>query len=193
MSNPLVAGQTSIQVFGEDKIIGGPYPIPLDISGRFVPTIEIEHSRIHESAAFTYSLKAIVLKNTNLDFLIVVNTGKHPHFRDYTFSSTSVPCDIFLYENTVTLNNGILQEILNNNRNSSNTCDINLYLKPIITDIGKQIHYDIISEYKSIGGNVKTIPVEWILQPIEKYLLRLTNNSLKIAIVAVNLFFVNID
>lgn len=175
--------------YGEDRISGGAQPIPVDRGGRYVPIIEAEHTRIHESVAYTYSSKQTVLNGASLDFLVVVAAGSYPHLRKYTFVSSGAPCDIFLYEGTTVSANGTIQTASNGNRNSSNTSDISVYLTPTVTGVGTQIHYDLLGGTKQSGGSAETLPVEWILKPATNYLLRVTNNSGSTVTIGTNFFW----
>jgi hypothetical protein len=176
-------------VLGEDQILGGNQPIPVDRGGRYVPIISAEHTRIHESLGFTCTGKSTVANAASFDILIKNPAGNFPHFRFYAFSSDGAPSDVFLYEGTTVSGDGDACNIYNNNRNSGNTPNPSLFSEPTVTDDGVEIEYSLILGSKQTGGSAESVSVEWILKPDENYLIRYTNNSGQSATIGYHVFF----
>lgn len=185
-SNTL-AGDPVVQ--GEDQILGGNQPLPVDRSGRYIPIIAEEHSRIHEALGFTCTGKATVANGANFDILIKNPADNFPHFRFYAISSENAPADIFLYEATTVSADGSACNVYNNNRNSANTSNPSLFTGPTVTGVGTEIEYSLIAGSKQIGGSAESITVEWNLKPNENYMVRYTNNSGQNSTIGFHLFF----
>ena len=150
-------------------------------TGAMIPievTLEWDHAQIHQGNGYTLSGKHVGLASTaTLDFLLVTD-GSTPHFRSAVMQMTGGPCDVALYEDTVTSADGTPMTPYNNNRLSTNTSSTLLYQGPTITDIGTQIEYHLVPVAgNQSGGAVEKVGGEWILKPASKYVVRVTNND----------------
>lgn len=151
--------------------------------------IATEHKKIHEGKGFTFNKNFIVPKNGYLDVLIVNPAGNFPHLRYYGIEATGAPCEICLFENVITNTDGDIQTLSNNNLNSANTPNLQVYLNADISDYGDEIDCDFIVGSKVEGGNVSPLALEWVLVPSSKYNIRFANKSGDVLDLNFHLFF----
>ena len=151
--------------------------------------IVTEHKKIHDGKGFTFNHNLLIEENGTYDVLLVNPAGNYPHLRYYALESTGAPCEICLFKDTVTADDGDLQIIYNNNLNSLNTSNLEVYLNPSISVIGNEIDCDFITGAKFEGGNIRPITTEWILKPLEKYNIRINNKSGDILDMNFHLFY----
>ena len=169
-------GRNSL-VYGKDQIIGGYVPLPVDRSGRHIPTIGPEHSRIHEGVAYLHSHEHIVANNGIVDHLLKVPAGAFPHLRWWRFIATGAPGVVRIYRSPTITDDGVAATVLNLNENSSNTPNLALLSTPTISDVGTQMYVDYITGDKLSGGSPDKIVSEIPLKPTINYLIRYTNMS----------------
>lgn len=138
--------------------------------------IDVDHSKHHEGKAFSFSETYIIESGENLDFLLHDLSGA-THLRTFAFTPTTAPGEIYLFENTITSNDGTIQTTLNKNRNSSTISNMLLYKSPMILSGGTLLEKDVIVGEHTSGGVQSRMILEWILRPNTKYLLRYSNKS----------------
>ena len=169
----------AINIVDEVKILGedGSSEAIVDQYNKALAIIATEHQKIHQGKGYTLSLDFIVDTNSYQDILLVNPALSFPHFRYYATETTGAPCEICFLREPTASDNGVLQSPKNNNFNSANTSDLQIYSSPVITDIGAEQDCDYITGGKFEGGSVSPAITEWILAPSEKYLLRFENKS----------------
>jgi hypothetical protein len=171
-------GRPEILIYGKDQILTDSYSaIPVDRSGRYVPIIEPEHTRIHEGVAYIHSHEHIALNNENVDHLLVNPAGNFPHLRWWRFITTASPGMVAIFRSPTTTDNGSAVNIINLNDNSTNTPNLGLFSNPIVTDVGTEMYVDYITGTKLQGGSPDKIISEIILKPSTNYLIRYTNRA----------------
>jgi len=171
-------GKPHFIAYGEDKISGGFQPLPVDRSGRYVPILEAEHTRVHEGVAYICSGKTTGLNiGDNFDLLLKNPANNYPHLRVYRFDVDNAPADIYFYSAPTTTDDGTLCSTVNLNHNSSNTSDMTIYTGPTVTDAGTQKEYQAIIGSKQSGGAGEQLTVEHMLIPSTDYLIRFTSGA----------------
>ena len=144
-----------------------------------VGTIEQEHLQIHKGNGYQLSGEIAALGTTDSAYFLI-DPVSPIHWRDYRIFADDAPLDIELFENPTTTVNGTALTPLNRNRLSSNTATAAVYSGPTVTDDGDRLY---ISRIVGTGtganttGEVEGLPVEWIIDGGNTYLLKITNNS----------------
>jgi len=149
----------------------------VDESNKAAVVMEAEHYRIHQGEGYTASGKSSVAEGGGEKFFLIDNTnGAYPHFREFSVVAGEAPMDMYVYESPTTSANGTAIPARNNNRNSSNVAVLDIYDGPTVSANGTQLEYFLIAGTKQSGGSGGNVPVEWILKPATKYLIRVINN-----------------
>ena len=172
------------------KEVGGiQYPIYFlsDENGTFayvdqdsgaVGSINQEHMKIHQGDGYTLSARAVIANGGGaLEFLGIVPALSFPHFRKITVSSDGGPFDIDFYEGTTVSANGTQLTAQNNNRNSANTANLDIYSGPTVLTDGVSLEPVLVPGTKHQGGLGSEGSNEWILKQGETYMIRVTNNT----------------
>lgn len=171
-------GRPEILVYGKDQILEDSYSaLPVDRSGRYIPIIEPEHTRIHEGVAYIHSHEHIVANDVNLDHLLKNPAGSFPHLRWWRFITTASPGMIMIFKNPTTTADGTATNTVNLNDNSTNTPNLQLFSNPTVTDPGTEMYVDYVTGTKLQGGSPDKIISEIILKPSTNYLIRYTNRA----------------
>lgn len=163
------------KLYGYDPIDQSWVPLMADEAGHMVIHSGLEN-RIHDGLAFAFGRYiASLADNANIDILLVTNSAEL-----FTKLQVKATGDSLLsvYEGTTVSGNGTELGMLNLNRNSTNTIDVNAYHTPTITDVGTLIFQMLIpggsSPHASGGSDEFT---QGIFKTGTNYLLRLTNIS----------------
>lgn len=169
-------------VHREGVFIGDPTDVTaraaVDVRNKAVVVMDAEHYRIHQGNGYTASGKLTIAQGGGQGFVLVDNpNGSYPHFRGYSVTGTGAPMDIYLYETPTTTANGTQLPARNNNRNSSNVAVLDIYSGPTVSANGTELEYFLVVGTKQSGGSGVDLPVEWILKPATKYLIRIVNNT----------------
>lgn len=142
-------------------------------------TIEQEHATIHDGNGYQLSGEIAALANAASAYFLI-DPSAPIHWRDYRLFSDDAPIDIEFFENPTTTDNGTTLTPLNRNRLSANTSTAAVYSGPTVTADGSRLY---ISRIVGTGtganktGEVEGLPVEWIIDGGNTYLLKVTNNS----------------
>lgn len=171
-------------------------PAGQSIVDESVLSLRVEDSNtalIHDGVGFSHNGVHSVATGANLDHLIVTPSNKNMHLKSWVVKADAGPMSIKAYEGTVTSANGTSESIGNNNRQSSTTNSVLLYLGPTVTSVGTLLEDEFIGPtgggaHVTVGDPAQS-PVEWILKKNTKYLLRVTNSSSGTANVYVRLFW----
>jgi hypothetical protein len=168
------------------RIWGNEEGYKFDRFAHAVTTIDEPHRLIHDGMLFSASGRNASLANgANLDLLLVTPANARPHVQDAIFYAADSPCNVYLYEDTVTSNDGTVQTLRNRNRNSSNTAKAALSTGPTVTGVGTLLREVFIPDsgggfgpWATAGGaQAGNFNSEWVLKPSTKYLFRFTNSS----------------
>lgn len=155
------------------------------------PVIEHSHHEIHKGNGFTHAdVHTGLAAGASQTHMLV--TGVEPvHIRSFDIQVTGAPCLVEYFEDATTSANGTSQGIGNNNRVSTNTPLMTMFLDPTVTDTGTPLGSSLIPSVTVQGGTGLDIITggEWILKPNSKYLFRLTNNHNNAITYSVVLFF----
>jgi len=155
--------------------------IPLDRLTGAVCTISYEHHEIHDGERFVAQYFATVASGGFCDLQITMPAGvyAHPTFMIYA----SAEADFGIYE-APTTSGGTAVTTLNRSRASSKTSTATVVHSPIESAVGTQLLYVPVSGSKLSAG--VSDPVEWILAPGTKYLVRGASleNGCRIAVIA---------
>jgi hypothetical protein len=140
---------------------------------------EVLHKHIHDGLLFnidvydealaagafldTLIITATAAKETNLIVRSVLGGDGHMH----------------IYEDVTVSDNGTAATGFNRNRTSATTMVATAFDGPTVTDLGTEIHFEIIPG--GAGGNasgaVSAVFQEWVLKPSAKYIIRLHNTT----------------
>lgn len=178
-----------VAIYGEDVILGGPAPIPVDRSGRYIPIIEPEHTRIHESFAYIHSHEHIVPNDGVVDHVLRNPAGNFPHMRWWRFIPTAAPGLVQVYRSPTISDIGPVGGLINLNDNADLNNNVVVYSEPVITDPGVLMYTDAIAGGKLQGGAPDKIISEILQRPSTDYLIRYTNRSGVTADVTTNIFW----
>lgn len=149
-------------------------PLKFDHATSVLATVDHEHQKIHEGAAFTASFKADVAGGGVMDILIVTpNTTKYAHF---TYEiECELETDILFYEAPTATAAANPIVAYNRDRNSATAATVVITHTPTsITEGTTIIRSSHVGSGKSYGGGERATH-EFILKKNTKYLLRLTN------------------
>ena len=143
-----------------------------------VGVIEQEHMKIHKGEGFTVSKRFSIANVGGIhEFLAIVPLLVFPHFRSFTVTSDGGPNDVDFYEGATYSATGTEVTPYNNNRNSSNTADMEVYDTPTLVTDGALLEPILIPGTKQAGSFGSEASNEWILRQNETYMIRLTNNT----------------
>jgi len=152
--------------------------ISVDQYSGAVGVIEQEHLKIHEGKGYTVGARFTIGNGGGTyDFLGIVPAGVYPHFRTMAVSLDDGPFDIDFYEAATVSANGTAVTANNNNRNSTNTPDLDIYDSPTVTTVGNLLEPVLVPSVNKIGALGVGASNEWILKESTIYLIRVTNNT----------------
>lgn len=140
--------------------------------------IEQEHLKIHEGKGFTIAKRLTIANVGGIhEFLGIVPAASFPHFRSIIVAADGGPFDIDFYEGTTVSANGTAVTPQNNNRNSTNTANLDIYDTPTITNDGTLIEPVLVPGTKQSGSLGSEGSNEWNLKVSTNYMIRITNNT----------------
>jgi len=153
-------------------------PVVESYSGA-IRTIETDHAMIHDGKGFQLSGEIISLAN-GADAYFLIDPTTPIHWRNYKFSADTAPINIRLFENPTTTANGTVLSPLNRNRLSATVSTSAIYSGPTVTADGTELYLTRIvgtgSGANRTGENVG-LPLEWIIDGGNTYLLKVSNTS----------------
>jgi hypothetical protein len=144
--------------------------------------IQEQHRLVHDGMWFTKTDNAAAVANgASLDLLMVPD-GVPPHLQGVLFQSARGGVSISLYEGVTTSDDGTLSPGQNRNRLSTRTPTCATYRNPTVTDLGTQVYSIFVPQATQAPRRVaiswdQDDALEWILDPAQKYLVRVQNNS----------------
>lgn len=166
-----------IRIVDEIKITDGVNDVEVDQYNNALNVIDTEHKKIHDGKGYTFAKNFIVDANASEEILLINPSLNFPHLRIFVVEVTGAPSEVCLKSGITASVSGDVQTIYNNNLNSSNVPNLDIYLNPDISDYGVEIDCDFITGSKFGGGTAQPYFVEWILKPNEEYAIIFSNKS----------------
>lgn len=153
-------------------------------SGNAIKTTEEANERIHAGKMFTYTEIASLANLEESTILIVPNSGTDIHLKGLDVKASGT-CSLKLYEgafyNVDSLGTDVSSLAVNHNRQlGSAVRDFNIYKNSYfdVNSLGQRLFEDeILDVAKRAGGRGEGVPLEYVLEPAQTYLIRLTNDS----------------
>lgn len=151
--------------------------LPTSIVAR--PSIDIAHQRIHEGNHFAIHKIVTGIVTPTKYFLIipppplVVGEIVEMHIAFQVYSDIGGTLQFF--ENPIITSNGTALTIINNNRRSSTTSEVNIFEDPIVTSDGTLLFEErrgTITTNDIIIGEFERDEEEFVLDPISMYILK---------------------
>lgn len=154
-----------------DQIIAG--------SERSLPTIDVNHLRLHEGRSFfLYENRtngSPLADDDSIDFVIASGSGTNMHMTIHGLCGGDA--ELYLYEGA-TASGGTSATAINRNRTSSNTSNTAALIDPTVSVTGTELFSELIpGGTKKQAGGGSGGSLEYILLPLTNYLIRLTNVS----------------
>lgn len=146
-------------------------------------TIDAEHRLVHEGLMFSLNdVTTGVANNSSLDVLFRVAESSFPHIRVLKWIAEDADASGFVYEAPTTSDDGTqLTNIVNRNRNSSETANSTLFVGPTVSDVGIELAHFYFPDQGGLFGQTGVFGddpgEEWVFKPNTNYLFRLTNQS----------------
>jgi len=164
---------SKIRILGDDNITQA----IVDQYTQSLNTINVEHNKIHQGKGFTFAHECVVPAEGEKILLLDNPIGNYPHLRYYAIETTGAPAEICFHREPTVSVQGTLASLVNNNLNSANTPNLQLYEDTQLSDYGVELDCDFIVGGKFEGGSASPTITEWVLVPGEKYALVFKNNS----------------
>jgi hypothetical protein len=143
-----------------------------------LPTIDVNHLRLHEGRAFNaykfYPASAGLAEDANLDIVLTANPGVQIHVT--VQASCAQNAIIAWYEGVTAVTGGTIFVPINRNRISTRVSQVGALVNPASLTLGTIIHQEYISageDKKSAGGGTHSF--EFVLKDDVSYLFRMTN------------------
>ena len=163
----------SVQIIGSEGDGEGKRRVLVDEWNNALVMQDEIHSQIHRGNLYTITQQANLGAGTETDILIRPSGGMHLRIS----AAVEHKMLVNLYEGTTWSAAGAPLTALNRNRFSGNTHDAQLNLAPTVTGTGVLISGIYVpggTPDLPIGGSLKGFE-EWILNPANDYLLRISN------------------
>lgn len=144
-----------------------------------VETIETEHAKIHSGQGYQLSGEIVALGAGSSEYFLI-DPSIPIHWRYYSVLADGAPIEVELFENPTTTDNGSPLTPLNRNRLSSNDSSASIYSGPTVTDDGGRLYLSRIvgtGTGANTTGELEELPVEWIIDSGNTYILKITNDD----------------
>jgi hypothetical protein len=152
----------------------------LTSSDRPFPTVDVNHLRLHEGAAYyvyhTHKDASRLAVGSSINIAIAWPAGLEAHaFVDYQCGGEA---EIYAYESATT-SGGTAMTLHRRNRVITTASQAAAVLNPTVTAVGTEFYSEIITSAEGqgnrSGAGARGISFEFILKPLTTYLFRLTN------------------
>lgn len=144
-------------------------------SDRPLPSINVNHLRLHEGRAFyvykQYSYAAGLAAGASVNIALAFPAGVIPH-AIFGYGGSG-EMEFYVYE-APTTSGGTALTIHRNNRNLVTTSSGAAVLAPTVSNVGTEILGEFVPANKQ-GGGGSDYTHEFVLKPLTTYLFRLTN------------------
>lgn len=172
--NRLLGGRSAVNSADIFPLIADPYT-------GCIGTMESEHLHIHAGRGFQLSGEITSLAaSLSTDFFVLPFSGSGIHFRDYRISSNGAPVKVELYEDPTIAITGTQAAPVNRNRYSSKVSSSGIFHSASASALGTFLDITRI-EGTGVGANVtgevEGFPIEWIMNPANTYLMRVSNEN----------------
>ena len=152
--------------------------------------IDENHRMIHDGFYYEVAQSdAALAAAAVVDLLLEVPAGAFPHFQELEVSTNGAPIAFDFFEGTSVSANGAELTVVNKNRNSSNTPEMNVYVGPTVTGTGTLLKSSQVPVAEAGLLFSQNRGGEWILAPSTLYLVRITNNSGAVVSINVSIGF----
>jgi len=162
-NNPSYADQDNVQT--------------LVSSEKPMPTVDINHLRLHEGKSFYYHKlypdAAKLASGASINVALAFASGVYAHLHEDVLCGGDA--EFFMYSGSV-VTGGTSVPALNRNFNSSNTSQSAILLNPTVTTLGTEKYASFIpggTGGASAGAGGRSF--QFVLAPLTTYLFRLTN------------------
>lgn len=96
-------------------------------------TVDTVHEKVHAGRLFTFNNIMSVNAGQVIKILVRSPVGCYAHMETVSMTTTVAPLVSRCYEGTTVSATGSLIPVVNNNRNSVNTPNLQLFLEPTVT------------------------------------------------------------
>ena len=141
-----------------------------------IVTTEIDHWMTHMGASYTVSDTLSIAAGATYGFLVKNTVDTGTHMTRFEFHSTEGDASIAFYEGSAIGSNGSEVTPRNNNRNYSDSANVQVFINTSTTALGTQLEHDIITGGKQSGGSGGDVE-EWVFKQYTAYTFSYTNNS----------------
>lgn len=154
-------------------ITDGTYTAEVDSLGYLV-AIEIEHHKVHEGIFYTVSDYDNNVQVVTPKYWLI-RTPANVNFHTKINIESDTGCLLEFFENPTINVDGVALPAYNNDRNSANVSSLDYFRDPTVGADGTRIQVARVGagREKKLGG-VARIAAEWILQPNQEYLVKVT-------------------
>lgn len=157
-----------------------------------IVTTSIDHWIVHMGASYTASDTLSVPAGATYEFYIRNNVSTGTHMTTYSFVSTQGDAAIDFYEGGTVAFNGATSVPRNNNRNYSDSAEVEVFTNASTTALGLQLEHDIIIGGKQAGGSGGSVD-EWVLNQNTIYIIRYINNSGQADVISYHFDFLEVN
>ena len=142
-----------------------------------LPTVDINHLRLHEGKSFYYHKlypdSAKLASDASIDIAIAFASGVYAHLHEDVLCGGDA--EFYFYSGSV-VTGGTSVPAINRHFTSSNTSQSAILLNPTVTTLGTEKYSSFIpggTGHKSAGAGGGSF--QFVLAPLTTYLFRLTN------------------
>ena len=144
----------------------------------YVSTTTYDLGELAAGTTFVHTSGTTLASAASYVHLLVTPASPSVQVADLLLSVDSGPFGVFLYEDTVTSNDGTATTFRNQNRTNVAAASTAVYHTPTVSSDGTEIFYAMVpgtNAASSIFGPTGSIRL--VLKPSTKYLIRCTNNN----------------
>jgi len=182
-SNGIVANSIANFRISSTKI----KPARMDASTHSIQTLSYEHHEIHAGSSYFHKEAYGVAKNATIDHLIVTPASSAFAHMVISVENTTSLVDVYLYKDTITTDDGAVDDIHNRNQNYPDANTTEIYTTPTTSAVGTMLWSVALGAGKNLPGGSVRDSEELVLEQNNKYLLRITEPN--VAPTTVNIAF----
>lgn len=153
----------------------------LEFDSEYIVNVGVEHHHIHEGLHYTaQDYDASVDISTPKEWLLL--TGAAPIYAHLVFIVRASKSGLIeLFEGTEASANGAHIDCYNNDRNSTNACQLSFYRDPTVTVAGARLLVNVVGSDSAspVGGSggAETRDREFILKANSVYMIRFSSQA----------------
>ncbi len=144
---------------------------------RPLPMLDDPHSRLHRGTMYHCSaLTSTLGDGVNFQMSLTTPDDDRPHM--IIEAACGGDADLLFYEGA-TVSAGMIEDVPNHKRTSSNVWGGVMRVSPTVTDAGTLLSSQFMpgGSHSQAVGSAQTFGLEWVLKPSTTYLIRMTNRS----------------